>query len=201
MQLTAKRLWFVLIAAVALCVMVLVACVYFATGVLKEKSKDVHDARLESAVLDREQTALTRAKADIAKYSELGQIAKSIVPQDKDQAKTVREIVNLAVRHHVKLGAITFPSSSLGSSTRPGVKGTTDAQLQPVVGLRGIYSLSIAIKSDSAASPSYGDFLDFLNALEQNRRTALVSAITITPDAKDAGKLQFALTIDEYIKP
>ena len=38
-------------------------------------------------------------------------------------------------------------------------------------------------------------------ALENNRRTALVSAIALQPDAKDPNNVGFTLTIDEYIKP
>jgi len=199
MVLTAKRLWFVLIGLVVVAFVVLSATVYFASSLLKAKSRDVHDARLEAAVLEREQTALIKAKADIVKYAELGEIAKSIVPQDKGQATAVREITALAAKHNVRLGAITFPSSSLGS--KPGAKKAVDSQLKPVAGLKGIFTLNIVVRSDSAASPSYDDFIGFLEALEHNRRTALVTGISITPDAKTPGRLQFSLTIDEYIKP
>jgi hypothetical protein len=43
--------------------------------------------------------------------------------------------------------------------------------------------------------------LDFLKGLENNRRTALVSDITITPDSKNSSNVSFNLTLDEYIKP
>jgi len=38
------------------------------------------------------------------------------VPQDKNQAEAVREIVNLAAANGVTLASITFPTSSLGTT-------------------------------------------------------------------------------------
>lgn len=196
MWLNARNLYFVLSGVVVIAVLALGACAYLATGFLKEKSKDVRDARLLTLVLERRQSGLSKAKSDIEKYKALGEIAKSIVPQDKDQAQTVREISNLAAASNVKLGGITFPSSSLGANN-----STTDGQLKSVPTIPGTFVLNIDVRSDSKVPANYSDFLNFLKALEQNRRTALVTGISLTPDPKVPGKIQFTLTIDEYIKP
>ena len=195
MKLDAKNLYYLLCGLVVVAILALGACVYLATGFLKEKSKGVHDARLKTAVLEQREAALRKAKADIEKYKGLAEIAKSIVPQDKDQARTVREISNLAAANGIKLGSIAFPSSSLGA------QGGGDAQLLPVESIPGTMSLKINVNSDSKNSAQYTSFLNFLKALEQNRRTALVTGVTLTPDAKSPGKIQFTLTLDEYIKP
>ena len=86
MKLDAKNLYYLLCGLVVVAILALGACVYLATGFLKEKSKGVHDARLKTAVLEQREAALRKAKADIEKYKGLAEIAKSIVPQDKDQA-------------------------------------------------------------------------------------------------------------------
>lgn len=195
MWLNAKRVYYILCGLIAVSLIALGACGYFANGFLKTQSKDVHDARLKTMVLEQTQSGLTKAKADIEKYKELAEIAKDIVPQDKDQAQTVREISNLAAENGVKLGGITFPTSTLGA------KATTDSQLKAVQSIKGTYSLEITVRSDSKASAPYNNFLGFLQSLESNRRTALVTGITLTPDTKSPGKIQFSLTINEYIKP
>lgn len=199
MGLNAKRLYFVLCGLIILALIALGGSAYVASGVLQKKSKDVRAARLKTLALEQKQTKLTKAKADIERYRELAQIAKSIVPQDKDQARTVREISNLAAANGIKLGSITFPSSTLGSETT--VKGSIDSQLKAVKNIPGTYVMNISVRSDTKASPKFTDFIDFLEALEQNRRTALVAGITLTPDSKNPNILQFSLTLDEYIKP
>lgn len=194
MWLNARKLYFLLCGLIVIAVLLLGVCVYLALGFLKDKSKDVHDARLKTMVLEQRQNGLRKARADIDKYKDLAEIAESIVPQDKDQAQTVREISNLAAANGVKLGSISFPTSSLGAQ---GV----DAQLKPVPTIPGTFVLNIAINSDGKVSAPYNNVLNFLSALEQNRRTALVTGITLTPDTKSPGRVQFSLTIDEYIKP
>lgn len=197
MFLSAKKLYLVLCGLVVLSLAALGASSYLGLQILRQKSTDVHDARLKNLALEERQNRLRKAKADIAKYGELANIARSIVPQDKDQARTVREITNLAEANGIKLGAITFPSSSLGSVAAK----KSDSQLKAVPKIPGTFVMTIEAASDSQAPTPYKSFTAFLEALEQNRRTALVTGITITPDALNPNNIQFALTIEEYIKP
>jgi hypothetical protein len=175
------------------------------------------EARSKNQALDLEQSSLAKAKSDVIKYSDLGKIAKSVVPQDKDQAQTVREIVKIASAAGVKLGAVNFPTSNLGQKVAPvpAASGSTAtpaaspssssalalSQLKPVVGITGVYDLAITVQSDASSPAEYSKFIDFLAGLENNRRTALVGGITITPDTKSPDHVSFTLNIDEYIKP
>jgi hypothetical protein len=192
----ARRLNFLLLGAVGIAVVALIGGTYVANMVLQGQSKRLTDAKLKSMVLNEKQQQLTKARADIAKYQTLADIAKNIVPQDKDQAQTVREIVRIAETNGIKLGAITFPSSTLGGKT-----GTSQSQLKAVKNIPGVYSLDIAIQSDSSSPASYDSFLDFLDDLEHNRRTALVNGITLQPTTNDPGTLTFTLNVSEYVKP
>jgi hypothetical protein len=205
-----KKLFFILIAAVVLACGALIGGAYFADQNIQKFSKQIVAKRAKVASLNQQQDSLITAKKDIVQYEELAHIAKTIVPQDKDQAQTVREIVNIASANGIKLGSITFPSSSLGESATGGT-GTTVApkvtpnaalsQLIPVKEIPGVYSLQIIVASDANAPVTYSRFVEFLNDLEHNRRTALVSSITITPDKINRANLTFTLTLDEYVKP
>jgi len=195
MTFDARRLYFVLLAVVGVAVLALFGSVYVAGGLLKAKSKDVAKARLDSLVLEQKQVQLNKARADIEKYQALADIAKHIVPQDKDQAQTVREIVSIGAASGIKLGAITFPTSSLGDPKTP------HSQLTPVKNIAGVYSLDITVQSDTSSPSSFASFIDFLDRLEHNRRTALVKGISIQPDASNPSRLSFTLTLSEYIKP
>lgn len=194
----AKKLYFLLLGGIGLSILILFAGVWATNAFLQNRSKSLVAAKTKTAVLDEKQQQLIKQRADITKYKSLADIAKHIVPQDKDQAQTVREIVTIANDNGIKLGSITFPSSSLGGS---GSSKSGLSQLVPVKGIAGVYSLDIIVQSDNANPVPYARFLDFLNALEHNRRTALVSSITIVPDNINPGKLTFTLNLSEYIKP
>jgi hypothetical protein len=192
---SAKRLSILLQLAVGLALIAFLLSAYMATKLLASKAETVRDARLKSLVLEEKQQQLGKARADIQKYQSLAEIAKSIVPQDKDQARTVREIVRLAEKNGIKLGSLTFPASSLGD------KKSQQSQLKAEKGLPGVYSMQIIVQSDSSSPAPFANFLKFLDALEHNRRTALVNGISIQPDAANPDRLSFTLTLSEYVKP
>jgi type II secretory pathway pseudopilin PulG len=194
MFLNAKKLNYLLIGLIIVAVMALMGSAYAATILLKQKSKDISKAKLQSLALEEKQRLLRKARSDIETYRQLAEIAQTIVPQDKDQAPTVREINNLAVASGLTLGTITFPDSSLGSTDGK------DAQLKDVPGIEGVQALTITIKTDRDVPTRFANLLRYLEALEQNRRTALVRSVTIEPDEARAGMIQVTLTIDEYIR-
>lgn len=208
-----KRLFYVLAGSVALLTIGIFAGVYGANTLLQGAAKKVLDAKSQSAALDQQHTRAAKAKADVEKYRELGSIAKSIVPQDKDQAQTVRQLVRIAADNGVIISNITFPGSTLGAGAAGGAAGATApapaaggtstalSQLIPVPAISGVYSLNISLESEPTKSVPFDKFLNFLNDLEHNRRTALVTGISITPDPKKAGNVSFTLNLQEYVKP
>lgn len=208
-----KRLFYVLAGSVALLTVGIFAGVYGANSLLQGAAKKVLDAKSQSAALDQQHTRAAKAKADVEKYRELGSIAKSIVPQDKDQAQTVRQLVRIAADNGVIISNITFPGSTLGAGAAGGAAGATAptpaaggtstalSQLIAVPAISGVYSLNISLESEPTKSVPFDKFLNFLNDLEHNRRTALVTGISITPDPKKAGNVSFTLNLQEYVKP
>lgn len=185
-----------------LAVLILVACAGGAklvVGLLQKQANNLVSLKAKGQALQEEQSNLTVAKKEVSKYSTLEKIAETIVPQDKDQAETVREIVNIAAASNIKLTSISFPTSSLG---QPGVSKTVAySQLTPVKGISGVYLLPINVDdSDAADATSYNSFYNFLSQLEQNRRTSQVTNLSIQP-ITGGGLINFSLTINEYIKP
>ncbi len=218
---SSKRLYLILIGSIGLLFVGLIAGTYGANSLLSGQAKKLTSLKAKDMALAQEQLSLTQAKKDIKTYSGLQKILQSVVPEDKDQAEAVREIVNIAAANNIKLTAINFPASTLG--TGPGGVATTSSssagsstakpspaasaktsalsQLQPVKNIPGVYNLLITVQGDPNQPVPYSKFINFLEALEHNRRTAQVSTITITPDANNRNLLTFNLTLNEYIKP
>ncbi|HTE22154.1 MAG TPA: hypothetical protein VK674_03870 [Candidatus Limnocylindria bacterium] len=202
-----KKVFYGLLGLLILVLLGAGASTVYGTKMLKKTGQELLDLKLQNTVLDREEASLAQAKKDIEKYSDLEQVAKSIVPQEKDQARTVREIVSLARQSGVSLSTITFPESTLGQKPTAAKKGSKTpaapagtTQLLPVTGLTGVYAMEIAVESDKAKPITYPQLLDFLKRLEQNRRTSHVTNLSIQPDEEDRNLVTFSLKVNAYIK-
>jgi hypothetical protein len=219
-----KRLYYALIALVCLLLVGLVAGAYGINQLLTSRAAKVTSLKAKSLALSQEQLSLVNAKKEVKAYTDLLKITQSVVPEDKDQAEAVREIVNIAAANGISLAAINFPASTLGlgangsvGSSSSGVASTAPAspsllnnpnssasrlsQLLPVKNIPGVYDLLITIQSNTNKPVAYNSFVNFLSNLEHNRRTAEISTITLQPSANNRNLLSFTLTLNEYIKP
>lgn len=211
MILNVKRFTYVMIALTILFCIALVGVGVAGNMLFKKQSDKLNNLRAENQVIKEQEISLIKAKKDIEKYQPLNEIAKSVVPQDKDQAKTVREINAIASRAGIKLEEIAFTSSNLGQNSAPAPTTSGESkpapktqtaplsQVKPLDGIKGVYSLEISI--DGGGDPvSYYRFLQFLELLESNRRTAHVSQISLKPTQNSSG-VTFSLKLNAYVKP
>lgn len=219
---TSKRLFLLLTGCLALLMALGVAGVWFGNNFLQKEAEEISALKVEGVILEDQQRSLVQAKKDIEKYSDLEQVVRTIVPQDKDQAKTVREFIKLADESGIRIAAITFPSSTLGQAPKtttpapapteggaqtpqaqqpatPAAPKTT--QVKPVEGIPGLFQMEINVQSDSSVPVPYANLIAFLRKLEQNRRTAQVSNLTVSPSSEDRNLVTFSLILNVYIKP
>lgn len=217
---TSRHIHYVLFGLIGLLVIGLMGGAYQTDKLLTAQATKLVSLKAKSSALDKEQLSLKSVKKQLALYSDLNKTVSSIIPQDKDQANAVREIVNIAAKNKITLGSITFPASTLGTTSfskpTPGGASTSSkpfttpattsktsslSQLQPIKDIPGVYNLQITIQGDANVPVPYDQFIAFLSDLEHNRRTAQVNTITLVPDIKDARNLTFSIILDEYIKP
>lgn len=214
---TSKKLYLALIVIISLLGISLVVGAFNINKVLVARADKLTQLKAKSSALAQEQVIMKKAKQDIQSYAELQKITRTIVPEDKSQAEAVREIVKIANGNDVSLSAINFPASTLGNTGTGAISpapaaaapaaGASPAsakslsQLLPVKNIPGVYQLLITVQSDTTKPVRYDKFVNFLSALERNRRTAQVSNITIEPDKNNRNFLSFTLALNEYIKP
>lgn len=215
---SSKRFHALLLGVLLLMFLALLGGAYGANKLLAAQADELTAQKARSQALAQEQISLNRARRDIKTYSDLNKIAEAVVPQDKNQAEAVREIVNIASRNGVTLASITFPASTLGSlasgaapaasaaapaaaSSAGATKTKNLSQLTPLKNIPGVYQLPITIKGDSNNPVQYERFISFLSDIEHNRRTAQVESITLQPDTNNSALVTFELTLSEYIKP
>jgi cell division protein FtsL len=213
---TSKRFHLLLLGIISLLFVGLIAGAYEVNSLVSSESQKLSSLKAKDQALTQQQAGLKMAKKSLAQYSELQQIASAIVPEDKSQAETVRQLSNIASSNGIKLASITFPASTLGAVSAgaatasgsataappaPSAASTKTSQLTPVKTIPGVYQLPIVVTSDSQNTAPYPRFISFLTDLENNRRTAQVTNISIIPDQNNRGNVSFIITLNEYIKP
>jgi len=174
--------------------------------------------KLKNKTAEAQLSNLESSKADIAKYAYFKSVASSVIPNDKDQVQAVIEIEQIAQAAGIGIQSITFPSSTLGvgsASSTAAVPATASSattstgaisQAVPVSGIPGLYSLQLTINPSNGQDipPSqqvtYAKMLDFLNRIENNRRTAQISQVNIQPGTGNL-PLNFNLVLNIFIKP
>ncbi len=201
---TSKKTFYALLTTTLVLAVAILGSAFGANAVLTSKAESLSKLKAHNQVLDDLRVALLLNKSDIKRYAELNKLAKAIVPQDKDQTQTVREIVKIARDSGIsRLTSVTFPASTLGAAAGSAAAGTTGGitQVTPIKGMAGVYVLPITVTNGQNDLVSYNQFITFLAGLENNRRTAQVTSVTITPDTTNPNRIAFSLIVNEYIKP
>jgi hypothetical protein len=196
-----KKVFYGMVGVLALIVIAAVAGTVYGTGQLEKTGDTLLERKLEDAALNIDEESLTKAKRDVEQYKDLEQVARSIVPQEKDQARTVRELIAVADQSGIQIETIGFPSSELGVSESKKTGASNITQLTPVEGLSGVYAMPIDIQVNSTSPVPYATMIGFLERLENNRRTSHVTNLSITPSEENRDLVTFSLQINAYIKP
>jgi len=204
-----RRAYQIMLVSSALLAILLVVSVWLGTSILRSSADKLQEAKVNSDVVSLQENSLAQANNDIEKYSELAELSNRIIPQEKDQARTVREIINIANQSDISITSITFPASNLGAA-QPAPQAGSDGvavqqapsitQAKPVAGIPGLLELAITVQvTDNPVT--YNQLISFLDNLEQNRRTSQVQGVNITPDANDRSKITFNISLAVFIKP
>jgi hypothetical protein len=214
-ELDSQRLRLLLLGGLAASVIAFLVIAFYGLSVLASTSKSMVDLKVQSQSADNKLSNLEQSKKQVEKYSYFKDVAKTVIPSDKDQAQAVLEIFQMANASGLAIQSVTFPTSTLGLRTTPTTQ--TDAtsssssqsaitQAKPVSGIPGLYSLELIITPQTGVDVpadkqiTYAKMLDFLSRIENNRHTAQITQVDIKPAAA-VKTLSFTLTINIFIKP
>ncbi len=206
-----KRFFFIMTGLFSLSIIGGAAMLYFANTLLQKRSSNVVELKLQSAEVEAQLAAYQFAKKDVEKYEYLDEIINSALPQDKDQARTVREIFALAKASGITVKSVQFPTSTLGAIrggstvSTPSAASSAITQAKPVEGLKGVYSIETIVTPFADAlsyKVTYTQLIDFLSRIESNRRAMQVSSIQLNPLGQGSNdSISFTLTLNIFIKP
>lgn len=215
-----------LLALLILGILVFVAVSFIGTSILSDKSREMVELKTKSSNIDAQLVNLSRAKKDVEKYKSFNDIAALVIPKDKNQVEAIADIFQIAQETGITLQSVAFPNSTLGTKptatatpatpsteqavTAPTAPQTVISQAKPFPAVPGLYSLELTITplSDEFMprdkQVTYAKFINFLSAIENNRRTAQIVQVTIQPISTTTGAndlINFTLTLNIFIKP
>jgi hypothetical protein len=220
-KLDSKKFRYVLIGVFLLCIIGFIGVFVLGSSTLKKKSNEMVNLKLQNQNADTELANLQAAKKQVEKYSYFKNIASTVIPNDKDQGQAVYDLSQMASQSGILLKSITFPTSNLGikSLSIPATSGTSStssatsatakavvSQSKPVSGIPGLYSVQFTISPQTgpnippAQQDVYPKMIDFLSRIENNRRTAQITKVTIEP-VPNTDQLSFDFTVNIFIKP
>lgn len=200
---SSKRLFFVFIILVSALIIIGAGVVSKSSSILGSEGEKLMTLKIEDKTLNMRLLDLVKAKKNINKYSELANITKQIVPEEKNQASVIAEIPLMAKANGIDISSINFPQSNLGVKQKKNAKTKTDtskSQLVELPELKGVYVMSIDIGIAGDKPVTYDQILSFLKTLESNRKTAQVTNISISPN-KRVGYYDLQISIDTYVRP
>ncbi len=190
---TAKQLYYTLIGLCVVLLIGLAGSIYLGLTMLDRQADELRQAEIEREVIDIQGLSLLRALNEIEEFSELEEVAQRIIPQEKDQARTVREIISISQQSGANVSSFSFPSSDLGD------EDDIVSQALPVAGIPGLFELEITIQDTNGTG--FNQFIAFLEGLEQNRRTSQVKSVTINPDSEARSVVEFSINLSVFIRP
>lgn len=221
---TSKKVRNLLIGLIALGLAVFIIISFIGISTLNKKSRTMVEQKVKSANVDAQLINLSRAKQDVEKYKTFNDIAKTVIPNDKNQVQAIADIFQIAEEVGILLQSVSFPNSTLGAkpSSVPAASASGQAtaaapatssaisQAKPFPGVPGLYSLELTITPQGGETipankqVTYQKFIAFLNAIENNRRTAQITQVTIHPvntNNSTAEFINFTLMLNIFIKP
>lgn len=212
---TAKKLWFILVAGICLLTIGAGAMIYFGYSFMSKSSDSLVNAKLDNIAVEEQEISYMQARKDLDKYKTLGDLLSNILPKEKDQALAVRELYKIGDETNISVESIQFPASNLGQKavattttpstatpTTPVAVAPSVTQAKAVEGLSGVLGIDvdIVLKPKSGNSISYDNMIKFLQKIEVNRRSMQIKKITVKPDAKNGG-VSLNMTITIFVKP
>ncbi len=162
---------------------------------MKTKSEKIVDLKLQNAEFEKQQEVYLKARAEIEKFREYGEVAESVLPKEKNPALITAEIIAIAREAGITLSSISYPSSEIGTPTAP--PNSLNTQLKPAEGLKDVMVLEISITPDRGVT--YEQLLGLLSRFSNNKRKMSVTRVSVNSDRDNL--ITFIIGLNLYIKP
>lgn len=207
----AKKLYYALISLTVMIIIATAGVLYVADSFLKKNSEKLTEYKKEEKQVQLDERVYLKATNDLKKFNQLGlrEVVNEALPKEKDQARAIKEIFQMAESSNINIDKIQFADSTLGEKPKNATPSTTSGgnnqpasssitQAKPIAGISGVQGIemSVGISSINDKIPiDYNRFIDFVNKITNSRRTMQITKLSIQPGLKKA-----EITINIFVK-
>lgn len=190
---TPKRMNIVLRCSFAALVVAAIAGLYFANQTLTLLAKQVSRLKADVILQEQQLTAYQTTKTTVDSLKDVGDLAAKVLPAEQEQSLTVAELSAFAQRSSLRIKELTFvdpPAEEKGKKKKDKEKSAIPKNVT-------VTPLTITFEENAR----YDYFLDFLRAVEENRRKMQITNISLTPSEEDRTLLEeVSVNINLYVK-
>ncbi len=190
---TAKRLYFALIAACVLMLAGIGAGIYYGDQLLAKQAQRIATARAEEELIDQQKKVKTDLEAKIAELAEVEHIAEKFLPEQKNQDILTAEFADIAKRNNIIIQQISYDQSA-GSPSQY-------TQTQALKDLKNVSVLPFSVLTEPV---TFEELMNFLKDIENNRRKMQIvniGVMPITEPGPNHGKLNISeMRLEVYVK-
>lgn len=195
---TSKKLFNLLLATCFMLLGVLGGGLYYGDQLLAKQATRIATARADDELVDRKKIIKQSLESKINELSQVNELANKFLPDSKNQDTLLAEFYTIAKNNGVIVTSISFDGGTGTGTNAP----SSTSQTKPLQNTKNVLYISFNVQ---AKAVTYDQLLNFLKAIETNRRKLQVINIGVTPktDPKDAdyGKLSIdELKVEAYLK-
>lgn len=188
-----KKVFLGMIALLVLTIGGIGGGIYVYDQQLTEQTKEISQLMADREVLEQQIKIYRDANQKIQELSYIDEIAKEVLPPNKEQAEVIAEINKFA-----RESGMTVSSLEFGGAQGNTPDSLDTSQTEVIAGL-GVRVLPVTVSIDP--SPSYDQVISFLQRIEINRRKMQVVSLDLTPQASDRSTFSSVIvTINIYLK-
>ena len=186
MKINARRIFYLLIAINIILVGAIAATFILANNIAGSKSKSIAYTKADIESNEQAISNLQTLERTVSQNKEIEEIAKKVLPQDKEQSAALAELDKFSKTSGVGIKQISFTPGKGGGLVAP-------------TSLKGVSVISVNVHCDAAR---YDQLLSLLKLIENNQRRMQVTSVALTPSEITQGKLdKIDLALEIYLKP
>lgn len=190
---TPKRMNLILRCSLLALTILLIAGLYFANQRLTVLAEQTAHLEAEVILQEKQLAAYQATKNTVDSLQDVGELAAKVLPEQQEQSLTVAELSAFAQRSSLRIKELTFaepPAEEKGKKKKDKEKSAIP---------KGVTITPVSISFEENARYDY--FLDFLRAVEENRRKMQITNISLTPNEENRTLLEeVSVTINLYVK-
>jgi hypothetical protein len=190
---TAKKLFFVLLALTVLSIAGSGGIIVLGQGKLKEANARASIAASDADLADQQKSIRQELLEKVSDLQNIKGLAASFLPDTKNQDVLLAELYTIAKQNNIKISAITFDGATVAVGTN------NPTQTQTLKEIKGVLVLPFSVRVTQEMS--YKQLLGFLESFEKNRRKMQITSIGINSKPNDPTLLTLQeMKIEVYVK-